>query len=64
MTEIINTFKNEEDGIEVYVTVGNMGFHVSIKDTDGDEFVGIVLGFKDKAKALKKAEGIAAGIAA
>lgn len=62
MTNIIETFKNDEDGVEVFVSTGNMGFHVSIKDLDGDDFVGVVLGFKDKAVALKKAENIAKGL--
>ena len=61
-TTYIATFENVEDDIKVYVTVGNMGFHVSIQDTDSGEFVPIVKGYKDKATALQKAAAIANGI--
>jgi hypothetical protein len=58
MTAIVETFKNIEDGVESYVTSGYFGFHVSLKDTDSGEFLGICLCYKDKHKALSKAQEI------
>ena len=55
---IIAKFENLEDGVESYVSTGSFGFHVSLKDTDADEFVGTVICFKDEAKAIAKAKEI------
>ena len=55
---IIAKFENIEDGVESYVSTGSFGFHVSLKDTDADEFVGTVICFKDEAKAFAKAKEI------
>jgi hypothetical protein len=58
MTEIVAKFENKEDGIESYVTVGHMGYHVTLKDTDAGEFVGVALCYSDKDAALIKAKEI------
>lgn len=60
MTTIVAKFENIEDGVESYVTIGAFGFHVSLKDTDADEFVGTSICYKDKSRAIAKAAEIAA----
>lgn len=59
-TEIIAKFKNTDYGIESYVTIGHLGFHVSLKDTDANKFVGLVVCYKEKDKAISKAMEIVA----
>ena len=56
--EYIAKFTNDEDGVESYVTEGHLGFHVSIKDTDADEYLGINICYKNVDAAIAKAREI------
>jgi len=58
MGTIIAHYENTEYGIESFVVTGNESFNVCLKDTDANEFIGIVIKFKDKIHAINKAKEI------
>ncbi len=57
-TEIIASFKNEEDQVISYVTIGKNGFHVSMKDIDSGEYLPYVSIIPNKDQAIEKAKKI------
>ena len=62
MTKIIATFENVEDGIATFVTVHDLGFAVSLKDIDADEFFGESTVFLNVENAIKRAKSISLGV--
>ena len=56
MNTIIAKFENKGYGIESYVVSGFGCFHVSLKDVDADEFVGITIRYKTESNAIAKAK--------
>lgn len=58
-TEIAK-FANAEFGIESKVVTGSHGFHVTLRDTDADEFVPMVKCFKNEGDARQYAEFLVA----
>lgn len=56
MIEILATFKNEDDGMTSFVTKGEKGFHVSLKDEDSGMFVPIVTIYNTQELAVAKAK--------
>lgn len=53
MTEIIETIKNEADGLTVFVARIDKGYSVAIRDDDAEEFVPLVQIFKNLELALE-----------
>lgn len=39
MPNIIETFRNEDEGTEAFVTLSADGYHVALKDLDSGEFL-------------------------
>jgi hypothetical protein len=60
MAEIIATFTNIEANITSFVTIGERGYHVSLKDNDCGEFIPLVRICKDKEQAITEAQKIVA----
>lgn len=54
----IAQFTNNEDAVTSFVTKGNKGFHVSLRDDDSGSYVGIVVIFQELEKAIAKAKTI------
>lgn len=57
-TEIIEQFTNKEDGIVSFITIGHLGFHVSLEDLDSCEFFDSVKCFVEKDEAIADAKKI------
>ena len=57
-TKVLKVYKNKRDGIESHVAKINLGYSVTIKDTDAGEFVGTSKIFKDEKDAHKYAKTI------
>lgn len=55
-TEIIKIIPHTEDGYEVHVAKGELGFGVTIYDTDAEMFLGIVKFFPTVERALAYAD--------
>ena len=62
MKKIITTFENVEDGIKTFVTVHELGFSVSLKDTDANEFLGESIVYPNVENAIVKAKAISLGV--
>ena len=58
VSRLISSYKNDEDGLESFVTAGRFGFHVSLKDTDADQFVGTVVCYQNQDQAITTAQQI------
>lgn len=57
-TPIIEKFTSEDDGVATHVTKGVNGYHVSLKDLDADEFVGVNIICPTLDMAITKAKEI------
>lgn len=51
LDNLVERFTDCENGVAVFVTTGRYGFHVSIKDTDADQFLDTVNTFSTQEKA-------------
>lgn len=52
----IASFTNPFIGLQSFVTEGTKGFHISLKDTDADEFVGVTIIDAELDRSLIKAK--------
>lgn len=58
MGNVIATFTNIEDAMTAFVTEGEKGFHVSLRDDDSMEFAPFVTIFPTAEMAIEKAKSV------